>query len=306
MKKRVFSCLLALLLALPCAALAAGRYEAVRLIVQEYTVEGGAVDAGGQATLRLKVRNTNAYAAAGNIVFFVEDPSGALIPQGPSGVYVREIGRGEETWIEFVLEAAADATPGYVKMTLHAEYETAEGAQESMQADVYVNVSQEVRLEHGAATLPVKSTEGDNLAFAMEFLNMGKGTIYNVLMAFDVPGLNGGSAVLVGNIEPGESKTGRANLQVSAPDGRYGKTSGTLTVSWEDASGQRWEKEIELSTQIMEKKAIVETKAVEKEEGGLPAWLPGVLIALAGVALVVCIQIGLEKRRERERDEKML
>lgn len=304
--KRIFALLLCFFVLLPGAALA-GRYDSVRLIAQDYSLEGGAIEAGGQAVLRVAVQNTNAYQAAGNLVFTITDPQGRLIPQGPSGVYVNEIPRGGQTEIEFSLMAMPDALPGYAKLVLQAEYETADGRAETMQADLYLEIAQPMRLEHSIAALPAKATEGENLAFSMDFLNMGKGVVYNVLMAFDVPGLNGGSAVLVGNIEPGETKTGRANLLVSDLDGLYGETEGTLTLRWENAAGAAYEEELPLSTVIAPKPVIpAPSEKKAEEENLLPAWLPGTLIAAAGVVLVVGIQIGLERRRRRERDERLL
>ncbi|MDO4739800.1 MAG: hypothetical protein Q4A66_03955 [Eubacteriales bacterium] len=286
----------------------AARYAAVKLIAQEYAVEGGAIEAGETALLRVTLVNTNAYEPAGNIVLTVSDPQGKIIPQGPSGVYVAEIARGGREEVGFLLMAAPDAPPGFVKLTLDAQYETAEGQRESMQADLYVEIEQKMRLEHGAAALPDKATEGDNLAFGMEFFNMGKGTAYNVLMAFDVPGLNAGSAVLVGNIEPGESKTGRANLLVSSMDGLYGSTQGTLELTWENAAGERFAKVLALETVIAERKSVVrdEEEKKKEEESRFPAWAPGAAIALAGVGAVIRIQIGIERRRRRERDERLL
>lgn len=307
MKKTLPALLVCALLFCPCVALAVGRYSAVRLIVSEYALEGGTIEAGAQAVLKLTVRNTNAYQGAGNIVFTIADANGEIVQQGPSGVYVEEIPRGGEREISFLLLAAPDALPGYAKLCLSAEYETADGQAQSMQAELYVEISQEMRLEYGAASLPTRVTEGDNVAFTMDFCNMGKGTVYNVLMRFAVPGLNGGSAVLVGNIEPGDSKTGRANLLASAPDGNFGETQGVLTLSWEDASGAQYAQELPLSTVIAEETRIEQTASAEsEEEEGVPAWLPGVLLAVAGIGLVIWIQILLEKRRQRERDEKML
>ncbi len=305
--KRLILALLALLL-FAQNALAAGRYEAVKLLVQESAVQGGAIEAGSQAALRIKIRNTNEYVAAGNCVFTLSDPSGAIVPRGPSGVYVQEIARGGETEIEFLLEAMPDALPGSVKLLLSAEYETAQGGAGAMQADVYVTVSQEMRLEHGAVSLPAKLTEGDNASCAVEFMNMGKGTAYNVLMQFSVPGLDGGSAVLVGNVPPGESATGRANLSVHAPEGKYGPVSGSVRLSWEDAAGKIYEKELPLETEICKKIPVEEMAAQEKqkEEPTFPAWVPGAAIAAVGVGAVIAIQIGIEKRRQRERDEKLL
>lgn len=306
MKKSAIVFILCMILLMPDFAMAA-RYASVKLVVEEYALEGGKIEAGSEAVLTLRVRNTNNYVSAGNIVFTLEDAQGRIIPQGPSGIYVNEIARGGTAEIRFRLKAMPDAQPGYAQLTLNAEYETAEGQNTNMSADVYLEISQEMRLEHGVAGLVSKVTEGDNIAFSMDFLNMGKGVVYNVLMAFDIPGLNGGSAVLVGNIEPGESKTGRANLLVSKVNGEYGNTSGTLTLTWENAAGEQYEEVLELSTTIAPKPVISTTDVEEqKEESKIPAWLPGALIAAAGVGLVVWIQISIERRRRRERDEKML
>lgn len=306
--------LLCVSLLLCASALAAPRFHAVKLLVESYSIDGVSIEAGTQAVLRLTVRNTNETLSAGNCVFTLSDPTGSLIPrgtEGAAGVYVQEIPRSGVAEIAFLLEALPDALPGSKRLTLQAEYETAQGSPGLVTADIYIPVSQKVRLEHGVVRLPDKATQGDTVTCAVDFLNMGKGSVYNVLMRFSVPGFDGGSAVLVGNIPPGEQKSGRANLLAAAPDGQYGPVEGTVLLSWEDAAGTVYEKELPLSSEIVRRKSMEElaaaTEETDEKDGNL---LQLVLIGggafLAGGGMGFLVMRSVQAVRQRKRDEELL
>jgi len=89
-----------------------------------------------------------------------------------------------------------------------------------------------------------------------------------------------------GHHPPGESLAGTTNFRVDAE--ALGEVTGTLTLSYEDDYGERYEKEIPLSTTI-EKKAAAPTppSGVDKDgDSRLPGWLAwaGGAVLLAAAA----------------------
>ena len=133
--------------------------------------------------------------------------------------------------------------------------------------------------------------------------------MYNVLLTFEIPGLNNGGSVLVGNLQPGESKEATTNLLVSSMDGEYGDTLGTLLLSYENEAGELFERQITMQTRIEKKIAATSTQtqqSEDKDEGPLPWWVWGVGgIVIIGAAGLLTVKV-VKNKRQRNIDERNL
>ena len=139
----------------------------------------------------------------------------------------------------------------------------------------------------------------------MNIMNMGRGALHNVLLTFDLPGLSGGGSLLVGKLDPGESKQASANLRAAMD--ALGPVDGRVDITYEDAYGKQYSQQVPLTTQVEEKKTVVFEPTEEKQEQqGMPlreivAW------SAAGVLLLVLlIQSILLRRRIRTLEERGL
>ncbi len=294
-------CLTLLLGAAP--ARAAGRFAALRLIAAGSALDRYPLEAGARATLTVTISNPGRYSDARNCKFTLEGCA-ACIPDGAASVWVERIGRGESAAIAFPLYVLPDAAPGWFEARVACEYEDDSGAQFTSVESVWLEIHEPMRLEHSAVLLPQRAVEGDSLAFQIDLMNMGRGTLYNALLAFDLPFLAAPQSVLVGEIAPGATAVGRTNLFVGA--GRLGENRGTLVISCENAAGERWEETVELAIQVEEKPKIATAPDPDDAGRGAPAWLPGAAIAALGVGAILCVQLRIDARRRRERDERML
>ncbi len=280
-----------------------------KLIVESYTCSAEPLEAGEEAVLIVKVKNTSVSQTVKNIKLSFEDESAEILPAATGSVYVERIKKGESAPCTFDIRVAESASARPHVLTVTMEYENGKAAAFTSSDTIVLDVTQRIRLEYEQPSLPAKVTEGDNVAFSMNIMNLGKSTVYNVLLTFTIPGLNNGGSVLVGNLPPGESKEAATNLRVSSMDGVYGDTSGTIQLSYENEAGEPFEREISVET-VIEKKIIAAAASAQptedKGEGSLPWWgwtAAGVVIlALAGL-IVVKLTKG---RRQREIDERRL
>ena len=93
-------------------------------------------------------------------------------------------------------------------------------------------------------------------------MNMGRAKQQH--WRFDLPGLNAGGSVLVGNLAAGESKLGSANLRVGTDV--LGEVRGRLLIEYEDDYGRPYSQELPLSTTVAEKPKPVFTAVGDKQE----------------------------------------
>ena len=280
-----------------------------KLIVEAYTCSAEPLEAGAQATLAVTVKNTSTSQTVKNIMLSFQDESGEILPAATGSVYIERIKKGESAVCGFGIRVAETASARPHVLTVTMEYENS-GATAFMSSDTIVlDVTQSIRLEYEQPTLPTKATEGDNVSFSMNIMNLGKSTVYNVLLTFEIPGLNNGGSVLVGNLQSGEAKEAKTNLLVSSIGGEYGDTSGTILLSYENEAGERFDREIAVQTRIEKKIAAASTQiqqSEEPDEGLLPwwAWAIGGVVMI-GLAMLLVLK-KVKGRQQRENDERSL
>lgn len=98
-----------------------------KLMVTEYSVDSGVINAGSSAKLTVKLTNTHRSIDIKNIKLTFSDPSGELIPEGTGTAYVSKIYSGRSyTWV-LELKATEKAADSNHAVTVSAEYETESG-----------------------------------------------------------------------------------------------------------------------------------------------------------------------------------
>lgn len=111
-----------------------------KLMVTEYSVDSGSINAGTSAKLTVKLTNTHRSIDIKNIKLTFSDPSGELIPDGTGTAYVSKIISGRTyTWV-LELKATEKATDGNHAVTVSAEYETESGGSGSSSDTLNINV----------------------------------------------------------------------------------------------------------------------------------------------------------------------
>jgi hypothetical protein len=280
-----------------------------KLVVESYKCSAEPLEAGAEAALTVTLKNTSSTQAVKNIKLSFKDESGEILPETTGSVYIEKIRKGGSAEGGFDIRVAQSASARAHVLTVTMEYENGNAAPFSSEDIIVLDVTQRIRLEYEQPALPAKVTEGDNVAFSMNIMNLGKSIVYNVLLTFEIPGLNNGGSVLVGNLQPGEAKAGASNLLVSPVGGLYGDTSGSVLLSYENEAGEQFKREIALKTRIEKKVVAASTDTKKTEEKGkhsLPWWAWGgggvVIITAAGLAIIRL----LKSRRQREIDERRL
>jgi hypothetical protein len=189
--------------------------------------------------------------------------------------------------------------------TIMMEYEDSMGQACSASDRIILPVRQPVRLEYEEPALPPRVTQGDTVPFSITLMNLGKSTIFNALLKFEIPGLATGGSVLVGTISPGESQAGTTNFRVESDS--LGEVSGTLTLSYEDDYGEHYEKEITLATAIEKKMEAPPPSGEEKDDASrFPIWIAWAAGAVLLIAVTFFVIRWLKQKKAMEEDEMRL
>lgn len=263
--RRLWSgCLVALMLLFsPQGAAYAGRQSPPRLALETIRPSPDPLIAGEAGFLSITLINTSASQAAHNILLRFQEPQGLLIPVEGASAFVDQLKPGERFTWQLPLTCSPEAGPGYIQASVVLEYEAPSGLVRTQAEPIVVEVDRPVRLAYAPPQLPAQACEGDNLAFSMQLMNLGRDEIRNVILRFDIPGLDCGGPVLVGTILPGEAGTAAANLLVSLPDPGAGMVSGSLTLSYEDPLGRKSQRQHDLTIQLLPRQAAVASASPE-------------------------------------------
>ena len=102
-------------------------------------------------------------------------------------------------------------------------------------------------------------------------------------------------------MESGTAGEGAMNLFVTTMDGEqeYGDTTGTVTLSYEDSSGNTQTQEFTFDTSIAKKQTVSEDQSEEKPKSASQWWIS--ILILAGIMAVtgcsaVAYYLGRKKR----------
>ncbi len=277
-----------------------------KLMVESYTLEQDYLPAGESAAIKATIRNTSIAQEVRNIKLSFLEGSGEILPGGTGAEYVKQIAKGGSYTWSFVVTATTTAQSKPHMATITMEYEDSYGNAITASDRIILQARQPVRLEYEEPSLPTRVTQGDTSPFSITLMNLGKSVLYNVLLKFDVPGLSSGSSVLVGTISPGESQTGRANLQVGPEV--LGPVAGTLLLSYEDEYGEQYEREIPLATTIEEKLHIAAPADAETapSESKFSGWIIFPALGALLLALIFFATRWLREKKARDEDEMRL
>lgn len=271
-----------------------------RLMVTEYKVENGYITPSKETNLEIKLKNYSNKKSLCNVKLSISDESGEIKTKGMPTAYVERIYAGDTYVWKIPLTASATAQIGEHKLTVTAEYEDKYYTPYTATDTLNVTVKQSVGLDYDGIILPAKVIQGDTNTMEVTLMNTGKTDIRNAKLTFDIENMETGGTLFIGEIAAGQSATGSANLRVSSD--KTGEVSGIVTLSYEDAFGESYSKEIEVST-IIEKKVETE-KTEEKEKSKYPLWWLFIIVGLAvGGTIGFAIPTAIHNSKQRKEDE---
>lgn len=178
-----------------------------KVILEKVVAAPDPCNAGSDFTVSGTLRNTNRKTAVRNMTVTYKSQTTDLIPNGTSTSYIESIPPNGTAQFAFSMKAVEAAAPGAQKIDVALAYEAANGTAYTASDEITVLVRQKIRLDHDQPTIPTTVFIGDTMNASLNLYNKGKGTLYNVTVVLDMPGIDPESSSFLGNMESGSSKT---------------------------------------------------------------------------------------------------
>jgi len=295
-----------------------------KIIIDTYSTEPTIVRAGENFSLMASFTNTSGIKAIQNIkVFFTVNESSAtsgsvFSPVNSSNTfYIDYIGPKESVETNLVFYTIPDAQPKTYTITANFEYEDEEGNTYTATELIGIPVVQKSRLETGNIQLPPSAMMGQPLPLFFEFYNMGKVTLYNLMIKIEGDFTAQTGNLFVGNFEPGYTDYFDTTLFPNAT----GLLTGYIVFSYDDAAGEPQEIRKEFTVQVDEMPEDVFNPEFPGGDPGMypgiedPAqqqgilglirkpyvWIPAAVVVLLIITLI--IRKIIRKRKDRRFDE---
>ena len=227
--------------------------ESYGIYVNDKQVEN--VEAGQDAVIKISLHNNALYDTIYKTVANLQlaDANSLILTQGYSdAAYVRSIGPGKSTEIEFHVTARASAAVGPSAATISLAYENQDVVQGTATSKIQIPIKQPMNLQLDTPVVYGTAVQGEPLAVSLNMVNLGRSRAYNVRVV-GMDGISMQDAYFGGDI----LAAGTLNADLTIIPNKAGNFKGTLVVQYEDADGELYTQDValELDAQTPEEEA---------------------------------------------------
>ncbi len=301
-----------------------------KVIIDSYDYGGDYIMAGEAFPLTIKLKNTSTTTGIQNVKVSYASDDNVFIPVDSSNaVFIEKIGSGEVVTQTVMVKTKNDAAPKTYVLEFTIAYEDEKGNAYDAKDNPYeekerisINLKQQNRLEIAQIDLPPMIMVGEPVNIDVNFFNMGKSTMYNLLVSGEGDFEMRDATSYVGTFEPGKSEYYSATIIPQQP----GELKGKISFSFEDSNGDKDVIEKELVLNVVEGGGFEGDEKFPGEMGGDEMY-PGEMIdddmnmtgegdgifgylKIAAYVLIpliiIIVIIVLVKRRNRKRKESLL
>lgn len=257
---------------------------------------------GEEGTIALTLGNPSATLPAEGVTLSFSDETGEVLPTGSDTFFVSALEPGESAELDIPVTVlpGGSVQPHSLLFTLNW---TALGTKCTQSEHITIPVVQEIRLEQGGLRMASSAVAGDSLTATLPLMNLGKGDVVNATVTLSLPGIAERQSVLVGTIQPGETR--EAQLTVAVPTDALGPFTGTITAEATDNSGNPASLSVPVSLTVEAPAPAVSLDSDGETPAKTPAavwWLSAacVLLTAALVAQGVLLRGKLHKAEEEK------
>lgn len=272
------------------------------LMVQNINYGGQSIEAGKTFTLSITSYNTSKESGLTDVTTSISLPTGLMLAEGSNKVLTPSVAAGGAYTTTFQMQADSSAETGPVNVTVDYTYYLS-GTSEPMSASQMITIPlvQPDRFSFTTMDVPTEAYAGEESYVSLDFVNKGKGILYNLSAELSGNMDNAGQTQYLGNLQSGTE----GSVEFGVLASQAGTVSGVITLTYEDVNGNAKTQTKEFSISVMEMPTYDDYPMdpgmdMPVETGFVMPWWGWALIVVAGAAVVIVIVRIVKKRKAKK------
>ena len=281
------------------------------VFISNSVVQPDKVMAGEEFTLTVTLKNSLTTKSVKNMLVKIDTGNLHINLLENTNVFqVDKIPAGGETELTFRLASDASIPAGKYNLNFTFNYDSSKTLNLSSSGSTIVEIHQPANMELVMPRFAQSVTVGETIPLSLQVMNMGRDPMYNVRCVVSGYGFAPSNTGYIGTMDAGSSATTEVELYIIALNAsqgnengsQNGNTVGTVTLIYEDETGQEYQQETQFETTV--NRPVVEVPQTasgedEKEEAAGQWWIS--VLILGGVILAAGIGFVLIKRKKKNR-----
>lgn len=278
-----------------------------KLLLETCSLSDVSLKAGAEEPMKVQFRNRSETQTIYNLKVTASTDTKAVQPLRNSW-YFSGIAPGETVAIEDGVKVAMATEDTSAVLSFDFEYEDKKGTAVSGKESVPLLIGQPTEVELHNAAFPAVLYATDTQEFSIQALNLSRVPVYNVRIKLSGTGLFPTEDVFIGNMDAGtegngamQVYVGTRTMQAVGHDSvtedveKYGPVNGTITLQYEDASGETHTQTETFQSEIKKPK-VLSLEADDTQETN--AWWISVFAAVGAGMLLVIVVLALRLRKK--------
>lgn len=259
------------------------------ILVEKSVVSTGTAKAGEDFDVTVTLKNTSKTKSVQNMVASITVPSADFeLKNNSNTIFIDKLDAEKTTDLSLTFRVGKSTVDGNYPIEVALSYDDSKANTLSSAGTFVVTVEQPLNVKLTMPAIAADLTAGDTVPLSFQVMNLGRSTVYNVRCDVTGDGLVQTKTAFVGNMESGSDGEGDSNIFISPmeDENQYGKTTGTVTLTYEDAFGNEHSQEFTFDTSIS-KKQDDSSKDGGTEKRAMQWWVSIAVISAIIVFVVV-------------------
>lgn len=272
--------------------------------ISKTVLEPNTAQAGESFTMTVTLKNSITTKYVRNMLVTVDTGNVQIDLDEDSNIFpIEKIDRGGEVELTLHFSTEPAIPSGKYPISFSFKYDSSKTLNLSSTGATVVEIQQPANMELVIPRFADSVSVGETVPVSFQVMNMGRSSMYNVRCTVSGYGLVPSNTGYIGTMEAGTSKNTKVELYIIALNAstgnengpQYGNTTGTVTLIYEDETGQEYSQEATFDTTV--NRPVVQlpqnNTEEEKAEQRAGSWwvsvtiLGGVIFAAVGTILFV-------------------
>ena len=278
-----------------------------KLLLETCSLSDVSLKAGAEEPMKVQFRNRSETQTIYNLKVTASTDTKAVQPLRNSW-YFSSVAPSETVAIEDGVKVAMATEDTSAVLSFDFEYEDKKGTAVSGKESMPLLIGQPTEVELHNAAFPAVLYATDTQEFSIQALNLSRVPVYNVRIQLLGTGLFPAEDVFIGNMDAGTEGNGAMQVYVGTRTmhaigddsgtedvEKYGPVNGTITLQYEDASGETHTQTETFQSEIKKPK-VLSLEADDTQETN--AWWISIFAAVGAGMLLVIVVLALRLRKK--------